>query len=275
LTNSNQKNKSPVTSKALSITKLTGTLCLIGATAIAIFFHCLSGSQYFIVYTLIGLGLALLLMKSAAKSSLSYKAWNVSIGLSGGVVLPFILYFFNPIDSFKSSACDLPISVTVFVHGKKGRQDLILRQQGYVIMDINGERKKESINEKGQACFQNLHLGDKVLLNIDFSEPYRAIYPDSAHLITADERIYLPVGLQGTNSIHGMVLYNDQPLPDVKIKINTLVGSSDSTGTFSIIIPDSLESKQYNIWFIKKGFKARSVTAFPQTGQPLNIIMEK
>jgi len=152
---------------------------------------------------------------------------------------------------------------------------MILRQQGFVIMDINGERKRESINEKGQATFQNLYIGDKVLLNIDFSEPYKAIYPDSVHVITGEGRIYLPVALEGIDKVQGVVLYNEKPLSGVLVKINSLTDTSNETGDYQIIIPDSMQSKEYQVRFLKPSFKEKRVTAYPQTGQPLNIIMEK
>jgi hypothetical protein len=270
-----QRKKSGKVLTPSAILKLAGFVFIIIATVIVFYYRCLTAPEYLIVYTLIGLGIAFLLNASARKSSASYNFGEISIVLSGSVVLVFILYKLNPIDTFKQSNCNRPVSVTVFVHGKKGRQDMVLRQQGYVLMDVNGERKKEPINEKGQANFNNLSPGDKVLLDIDFSEPYKAVYTDSQYLIDEGGKIYLSVALQGIGQVQGMVLYNDQPLPGVIVKIQALTDTSDASGSFGIPVPVSLQASEYTVWFMKSGFKAKSVVAYPQTGQPLNIIMER
>lgn len=257
------------------IWKIAGLVFLTAATIITLAIRCPTKPQYFIIYTLVGLSLSFLLYRNARQAKLVYKLLNIGFRVTGGLALIFGLYYTNPIDRFHPNNCEMPVSVSVFVHGKKGRQDMILRQQGYVIMDILSERKRESINEKGQAAFQNLHIGDKVLLNIDFSEPYKAIYPDSVHVITEDGRIYLPVALEGINKVQGMVIYNEKPLPGVIVKIDRLIDTSNETGNYYISIPDSLQSKEYQVQFYKPDYKGKVVTAYPQTGQPLNIILEK
>ncbi len=166
-------------------------------------------------------------------------------------------------------------SVSVFVHGKKGRQDMILRKQGYVLMDVHGERKKSDINENGVAYFQNLQIGDSVSINVDFSEPYKSIKPDSLYIINADGRIYLPVVLQGIEKVMGKVLYDNEPLKDVTVTIDMLKADSDENGRFQINIPESEQKKQYTVWFSKPGFKTKSAPAFPQTGEELVVVMEK
>jgi hypothetical protein len=188
------------------------------------------------------------------------------------IVLAVVIIMINKCPS------DLPIttSVTVFVHGKKGKQDMVLRQQGHVVMDLKGgERKRADLNENGAAFFQNLHIGDTVHLEVDFSEPYKSLYPDSAFVIPADGRIYLQVALQGIGNVHGKVLYKEDPLEGVIVEINQLSDTTDGTGKFNIAIPESQQTKEYKVWFTKQGFKTTSATAFPQTGQALEVVMEK
>jgi hypothetical protein len=265
-----------------NIAKLSGGLFIVLAVIIALFNKCPTNVQYFIIYALFGIGAALLLAKSAERTSANVTVYNVGIGLSGGVALPFILFFTNPIGSFKPDDCNRLLSATsatVFVHGKKGKQDMILRQKGFVIMDLHGERKRASINENGQAFFQNLHSGDSVRLDIDFSEPYKTIFPDSVYIIQPGSTIYLQVALQGIGEVRGMVLYNAVPLADVTVKLigktGILLDTTNSTGDFSFTIPERMQTNEYQVWFIKEGFKAISYPAFPQTGEPLNIVMEK
>lgn len=262
--------------------KLIGGLFIFFAVLIALFFRCPTNVQYLIIYTLIGVGIALILPRSAEKASADTATKGIKIKLIGGVSLPFILFFINPIRFFKPDDCDLKLkntSITVFVHGKKGRQDMILRQKGVVMMDVGAERKRASINENGQAFFQNLHIGDNVRLEIDFSESYKAIYPDSTYIISSDSAIYLPASLQGIDKVPGMVLFQDAPLANVIVKIQNakgiLLDTTNQTGDFNFDIPEYMQTKEYEVWFMKDGFKSKSALATPQTGQSLTIIMEK
>ena len=77
-------------------------------------------------------------------------------------------------DSNTASSLTEPFDVTVFVHGEQGKQDMILRQKGKVIMDFSGDRRSEPIDDDGKVTFRNIPTAkakDSVLLNIDFSEP--------------------------------------------------------------------------------------------------------
>lgn len=269
-----KKAATPFINSSLGI-KALGVLFIAAAAAIVLAIKCLSSAQYAIFYVLLGLGSSSFFYRSAQQTRFSFRSYNFNVVFLGCIAVPAALIVYNPIDRYKGTGCDTATSVTVFVHGKKGLQDIILQNKGFVMMDLQGERKRESINEKGQAVFHNLHVGDKVLLNIDFSEPYKAVYPDSAYTVTPEGRIYLPVALQGIDKVQGMVLYNEEPLSDVTVKIDDLTSKSDETGHYSIPIPESLQSQEYKVWFIKKGFKAKSVKSYPQTGQSLNIVMEK
>jgi hypothetical protein len=259
----------------VTLTKPIGILFILAAVLIALLKNCPNNVLLFIIYALIGIGVALLLVKSADRAKADVAIYNVGISLGGGVALPFILFFTNPISRFKTDACATITSAAIFVHGKKGRQDMILRQNGFVIMDVGEERKRASINENGQAFFQNLRIGDSVRLNIDFSEPYKALHPDSVYIIQQNSKIYLPVALQGIERVWGRVLYRDDPLEGVTVQIDSLSTSTKGDGNYNISVPEQMQRKEYQVWFIKKGYKSKSAPAFPQTGEPLNIIMEK
>lgn len=273
-----KKVNEDATEKQSIILKVVGIVFILCAALIALLVQQPTKAQYFILYALIGIGIALLLAKSAGHTAFQFKVWNTSVALAGGVALPFILFFTNPIGSFKQGNDSTPTttSVTVFVHGKGGRQDIILRQQGHIVMDVKGgERKRADINENGAAFFQNLEVGEKVQLEVDFSEPYKSLYPDSAYVIPADGRIYLSVALQGIDNVRGKVFYNNVPLADVIVEINDLTDTTDGTGKFNISIPEAQQTKEYKVWFTKPGFKTKSAPAFPQTGQAVEVVLEK
>lgn len=202
-------------------------------------------------------------------------------GIEAGGALAFAVigFLWNPAEGFVGKNCNEPFSVTVFVHGKGGRQDMILRQQGEVLMDLAGERRSELIRENGQAFFQNLppsYQGKQVSLNVDFSEPYKSIYPDSLFPLKPGEQIYLPVALQGLDRIFGTVIWKEKPLPGVVVSIgNALSDTTDANGAYELRIPEAQQHKEQEVKFVKTGYKLLMKKALPQVQEPLNVVMEK
>lgn len=178
-------------------------------------------------------------------------------------------------DIFGDGGSDELTNVTVFVHSAKNKQDMILQQQGHVIMDVAGERKMEPIDEKGQAHFKNLKTGEQARLGVEFSEPYRAVHPDSTYHIEANEGIYLAVALQGLDKIFGTATWDEQPLEGVVVSIGDLLDTTDALGHYTLTIPEALQKKEQQVQFFKEGFQMRSVNFFPQTSQPLDVPMKK
>ena len=168
------------------------------------------------------------------------------------------------------------INVSVYVEDKKSDLVAALKKEAYVLMTTEGGgRAKELIDDKSRASFQNIRVGDKVRLNVDFSEPYRPLNPDSIYTIPADGRINLIVGLQNLNRVFGTVLYRDHFLEGVLIDVEGLRDTTDLTGRFEIFIPENQQHQSPEVKFIKKGFKDKIVKSYPQTKEPLNIVMEK
>ena len=232
----------------------------------------------FLIYTLVGVGLGFLFVASANKSTFKYKTKLVKFSLGGAVAIPFILYWFDPVGSFEIDSCTLKTrqtSLTVFVHGKGGKHEMILRQKGTVILDLNGGRTSASINELGEAFFQNLHYGDRIRLNIDFSEPYESTHPDSIYTVELNGQIYLEVYLKGIDRVSGSVFSQDAPLPGVAINVDTLSTTSDSNGRFTIHIPEEMQRKSYEVQFNKKGFASKIEITFPETGKNMEVILQK
>ena len=257
--------------------KWIGFVCLITITVLCFTIgKCPTNSQILTIYLLTALCFSFLLPRSVDKSKFTYKVSQLAFDLTGGAAFFAIIICINPIDKFKSNECiSKYTTVTVFVYGKYGKQDMILRNKGDVVMDIGDERKTSSININGEAFFPNIIVGDSVRLNISFSEPYFSCNPDSIYVISSDSKIYLPVYLKGVNKITGHILFQNSPLAGVNVELNTLRTTSDSAGYYLLNIPDSLQTSEYEVWFTKKGFQSEYALATPETGQPLNIVMTR
>lgn len=190
---------------------------------------------------------------------------------AGGALAAFVLVFLvNPPKE------EEPITLTVFVVGKNGQSVQSLHQQGYILLDAEGERKRELINDKGQAHFKNLRPGNEIRnVQVEFSEPYLPVRPDSVYRLDTKGQIYLAVALQNLGRIYGTVLSGDEPLEGVLVTVNELSDTTDLTGSYSIDIPEGDQRSDPEVKFFKKGYKLLMKTARPQTGLPLNIVMEK
>lgn len=173
-------------------------------------------------------------------------------------------------------------SLTVFVHGKNGKNDLILTDFGDVEITYGTKKARENINNKGQAIFNEIPKkyfleGMKVHINIRETkgEPYSSIKPDSLYQLIPHYPIYLEVELQGLERVFGTVIYKDQPLDNVIVNIENLRDTTNELGSFEILIPEKFQKKEQEVRFFRKGFKLLTKKAFPQTQAPLNVVMSK
>ena len=85
--------------------------------------------------------------------------------------------------------------VKVIVHGKKGKNDRVLRNQGTVILDF-GMIREEAINVKGEATFKGLpmgFIGKEAFISIDHPKRYVPTDKDTVYLLEKGKSIYLEV----------------------------------------------------------------------------------
>lgn len=167
-------------------------------------------------------------------------------------------------------------NVSVSVENKERDLIPVLSKAAYIIMAVDGgDVKKELIDDKGKASFQNVKVGDKVRLKVDFSEPYRPLNPDSLYTIPSDGRLTLTVGLQNLGQVFGRVLWRNQPLEGVLVAVGDLRDTTNDLGRYSIQIPETEQRQEQEVIFKKIGYKPLIKKALPQTNEPLNIVMEK
>jgi hypothetical protein len=126
-----QKKKSVKASMSSDVLIVTGILFIIGSTVIGLVIKCPTQVQCLNVYTLIGVGMACIFLKSAEQSSVSYKSLKFSIKIAGCIAVPILLYLINPIDKIKANGCNAQVDVTKLEHRPEGSADKILQQPGY------------------------------------------------------------------------------------------------------------------------------------------------
>lgn len=172
-------------------------------------------------------------------------------------------------------------SLTVFVHGKQGKDDRILKNQGKVVLDIGTARQEATINEKGEATFKELpaHFkGDSALISIDHPQPYLPKNRNVKYALTPKQAIYLEVELKGINQIKGTILdyENEQPLDSVRVSVENVASYSDEFGWFELDIPAAKQKKFVQVTFIKTGYHIERLDSIaPHTQQQIGISLRK
>ncbi len=254
-------------------TKFIIGLILIPFIAFPVYYvHCSTNMQRFFIYLASGICLIFIAEESAKKTILKLIGSFGKFELFGGTALVVGLIWLDPISKYGLDNCSMKKTITVFVHGEKGPQDIIL-SSGKVIIDVNGERKDQDIDSKGQAKISNLKLGDTIKLDVKYSEPYKAVKPDSVYTISEQDAIYLKVRLNMDSIVRGHILYRNLGLADVIISIDSLHTTSNTSGYYEIKIPEDLRKIKYTVWFQKKGYRSFSDILYPQTGGTLDEIM--
>jgi hypothetical protein len=140
-----QKKKSVKASMSSDVLIVTGILFIIGSTVIGLVIKCPTQVQCLNVYTLIGVGMACIFLKSAEQSSVSYKSLKFSFKIAGCIAVPILLYLINPIDRIKANGC-AQTNVTRLEHGPEGAKDENKEKGQNISVQCNG------ITKRGTRC---------------------------------------------------------------------------------------------------------------------------
>jgi hypothetical protein len=152
----------------------------------------LVGNLYYLVLVPLGLAVAAFLF-GTLKSHAAYtgRVMGGAIEL-GGPIVGFLLVVML---GFWLVPNPSAFALTVFVHGIKGRQDLVLRNQGAVLLDLGGDRRREAIGDRGQAYFAGIppsFRGQAIRVALD-AEGYESTTPDRDVRLDS-ESLYLACG---------------------------------------------------------------------------------
>lgn len=212
-----------------------------------------------------------------------YKLWEYFVG--AGVMVSILAGIFqiaggSIINIFYGGSPE-SFTITVFVHGKKGKDDRILKNQGQVMLGLRTNEMPCSINEKGEATFKEIPIGfkgQKVSIRIEHPQPYRATHPDSLYLLEPNAAIFVEVALEGTNVIKGKVMdfYTEQWLDSVRVSVENVATYSDHYGWFELEIPENKQRKFQRVSFFKKGYEIAEMDSIPvHIQQEIDISLRK
>ncbi|MGE0084629.1 MAG: TIR domain-containing protein [Desulfococcaceae bacterium] len=171
---------------------------------------------------------------------------------------PAVIAILTVIGGFLLVPDTKPFDMTVFVHGSKGQQDAVIRNKGMVTMDLDGNRRSESIGEKGQAYFSGIPAGfinQEVLISVE-AEGFEMAKPGKTVLKPGS--IYVEVKPDGRlGKISGKVRDADgKPLPGAGLSIGKLQTVSDAGGWFEMEIPPEMQNQEYLLEAYLEGYPA-------------------
>lgn len=223
----------------------------------------LAGNLYYLVLLPLGLSVAAFLF-GALRSYARYRGKQFGgVVELGGPVVAFVIVL---ILGFSLPAPALPFSLTVYVHGPNGPQDLALRGSGYLMLDTGGERKRRPIGNDGEVVFSEIPAnfrGQEVPIALD-ADGYELADPRERVLLTGSS-VYVEV-LKKPGRIRGYV-HDDKgrPLAKVSIEVAGLTALSDAAGYFELAIPGDRLRPSLMLNAVASGFAPWSDTVVPNS----------
>jgi hypothetical protein len=228
----------------------------------------LTGNLYYLVLLPMGLAAAGFLF-GVLRSYARYSGNQLGgmLELSGPIVafllvviLGFVLV--KPITTFP---------MTVYVHGEAGRQDIVLRNSGYVLLDLGGDRRRQPIGADGQAYFHEIpanFLDREVPISVE-SDTYELTKPDEKYRLSGSS-LYVSVRKRA-GRISGRVQdENGNQLSGVKIEVAGLSTSTNSVGHFEFTIPGDRLQQELDLGAVASGYSSSHLKVVPN-GNPIVI----
>jgi hypothetical protein len=212
----------------------------------------LTGNLFYIVLLPMGLAAAGFLF-GVVRSYARYSGKQLGGMLElGGPIVAFLLVIIlgfvlvKPVTTFP---------LTVFVHGKGGLQDLVLRNSGNVLLDLDGDRRSQPIGAEGQAYFPAVPAtlrGQAVPIGVE-SDAFEVSDPKQKHRLDGSS-IYLSVQRK-TGYLTGWV--KDEkgiPVPGATIHVAGLSKISDPSGHFDFVIPGDRMEGELDLEAVAPGY---------------------
>lgn len=183
----------------------------------------------------------------------------------GGPVVGFALVV---IGGFALVENPTTVPLTVYVHGEAGRHELVLRNFGYVMVDLGPDRRREPISDKGQAYFPAIPAsfrGQKVAVWLD-ADGYELVHPGMQPPLDG-ESLYLAVR-KTAGRISGRVQdEGGRPVEGAVLSVSGISATTDATGHFDLTIPASRLQRELPLQATASGFEPSHTSVVPGSNE--------
>jgi hypothetical protein len=237
----------------------------------------LTGHVWYVLLSLLGL-FAGVTVFSLFKSYARYrgKALGGTLELGGPVVVMLVVvvlgFYLVPAPS---PAPPQRFDLTVFLHGKAGRQAMVLRNHGKVSLNLDADKRIEAVGDKGEARFAGIpgDLRDReVALGLD-DDTYELVQPELT-IRLGQEAVYAAIQPRQLPLIGYVSDDQGRPLPQARAAIATATAVTDQDGRFEIKLPADLPEGDRSITITAAGYEPRRYQAAPG-GNPLRVQLSR
>lgn len=200
------------------------------------------------------------------KSNKSLK-WLGIIGSLASIIALWFVFF--PITSSTTAK-----TVSVLVHGKGGKSEVVLPNRGIVYLIYGDAKIPEQINNKGEATFKQIpneffapNAKVEILFEDPKGEPYRVAVADSLYSLKDNVYITLEVLLEGTDQINGIVKDFDtgQPIDSALVRVFGKETYSNKYGEYVLDIPEDQQQQFITLRVYKDGYQLWEKENLPTT----------
>jgi hypothetical protein len=232
----------------------------------------LSGNFYYIILLPLGLSVAAFLF-GALRAYASYKG-----KLFGGVLQlggPAVAFFLVIVLGFQLPPPATNLTLTVYVHGSGGPQDLTLRGTGTVRLDTGGLRRPAPIDSNGQAVFTEIPAnfrGQEATVGLD-SEGYELANPNQKIRLDSNS-VYVGVRKKAGRIAGRVEDEKSAPIRGVRITVSGLTALTNSDGWFELSIPSDRVQPNLTLQAVVAGYAIWSDIIVPNSNE-ITITLHK
>jgi len=225
----------------------------------------LAGALYYIVLLPLGLAAAGFLF-GVFRSYASYKGKHLGGALElGGPVVAFAMVVLGGFVLVPSTAT---FALTVYVHGEAGPQDVVLKDSGFVLLDLGPDRRREPIGPQGQVYFPAVPAdfrGQEVPVGLE-SDDFEPAAPVAKARLDGPS-VYLPVRKK-PGEIVGCV-HDDRgnPIPHASVEVAGVSASTNNQGHFKLDIPGDLRKDEMPLQATAPGYQPAQYQAVPNSNE--------
>jgi hypothetical protein len=232
----------------------------------------LVGNLYYVVLVPLGLAVAAFLFGVLR----SYAVYSGAV--SGGTLElggPIVAFTLVVILGFYLNPSTQPFGLTVFVHGEKGLQDIVLQNAGSVLLDLGGDRRRERIGDKGQAHFVGIPTnfrGQAVAVAID--APGFELVAGSGTLKISGDSAYLAVRAKAVELSGYVRADNSQPIAGATVSVAGSSAHTDASGYFKLMLPGAGAHQSLALQVTAQGYRAWNSPVVPG-GSEIAIVLDR
>ena len=176
------------------------------------------------------------------------------------------LYVFLVLQGLKYAPEVTSFSTTIYLYGPGGKQDLILRGMGQVLVDIGGDRRKKNIDADGEVVISEIpsnFLNKTVTISLDANGFELADLVPTVQLVKGST--YIGVRRK-SGLIRGYVEDDDgRRLKGINLAVAGMTQLSDDSGNFEFVIPGDKMGSELTLRTEPSGFAALSIHVVPNS----------